>query len=234
MRLTILRAAAAPFAAAVLLMLSVSARAFTPDMAALEDPRLMERFPAGSIATRERADQAMREVEQAKKKMHELADYSRRRCQENFFVNSCIEDIRQAKIRQDRRFLAIESEARGVIRRDEARLEAERQAKRDRKAAQPPKRTEQKPPAQRINKNAAQKQAQVLQQKRMERTEQVQKRQAEQLERQKAAQEHRAKAEKRLQEREAKRLERERKIAERQKKNAERKAREKKRAARNE
>ncbi|MGN1209255.1 MAG: hypothetical protein ACI4SV_03040 [Duodenibacillus sp.] len=230
--MTSLRAAAAPLAAAVFVLLAVPARAFTPDMAALEDPRLMQRFPPGSIVTRERADQAMREVGQAKKKMHELADYSRRRCQENFFVNSCIEDVRQAKMRQDRRFLAIESEARAVIRRDEARLETERQAKRDLKAAQPPKRTELKPPAERVKKAAAQKQSQVLQQKRVERTEQVQKRQAEQIERQKAAQEQRAKAEQRLQEREAKRAERERKIAERQKKNAERKAREKKRAAR--
>lgn len=113
--------------------------AFDPDLAAIENQSLMQRFPKGSIVTRETADQALREVRAAKSKLKELVEYSKRRCNENIFVNSCVEDVRKAELRQSRRLQAIESEARRIVREDETRKEAARQKERDAKAAQPPK-----------------------------------------------------------------------------------------------
>lgn len=113
--------------------------AFDPDIGAIDNPALAERFPKGTITTRATADQAIKEVGAGKRRLKELADYSRRRCNENIFVNSCIEDVRKAELRQTRRLQAIESEARRVVREDETRKQAARQKERDRKAAQPPK-----------------------------------------------------------------------------------------------
>ena len=53
---------------------------------------------------------------------------------EIFFVNSCRDDVREARIRQERRLFQIEKEARGVIRSFNAKEEAARQAERDKKA----------------------------------------------------------------------------------------------------
>ena len=72
--------------------------AFDPDLAAIENQSLMQRFPKGSIVTRETADQALREVRAAKSKLKELVEYSKRRCNENIFVNSCVEDVRKAEL----------------------------------------------------------------------------------------------------------------------------------------
>lgn len=125
---------------------SFSCMAFDPDIAAIEDQALMKRFPQGSIATRETADQALKEVRFAKSKLKELAEFSKRRCNENFFVNSCIEDVRKAELRQSRRLQAIESEARRVVREDETRKESMRQQQRDAKAAKPPKQVNKRTP----------------------------------------------------------------------------------------
>ena len=118
---------------------TTQAFAFDPDLAAIENQALMQRFPKGSITTREAADQALREVRAAKSKLKELSEYSKRRCNENIFVNSCVEDVRKAELRQSRRLQAIESEARRIVREDETRKEAVRQKERDAKASQPPK-----------------------------------------------------------------------------------------------
>lgn len=118
---------------------ATSSFAFDPDFAAIEDPTLINRFPLGTITTRETADQALKELRSAKSKLKELAEFSKRRCNENFFVNSCIDDVRKAELRQSRRLQAIEAEARRVVREDETRKEAARQQQRDAKAAQPPK-----------------------------------------------------------------------------------------------
>ena len=118
---------------------ATQAFAFDPDLAAIENQALMQRFPKGSITTREAADQALREVRAAKSKLKELSEYSKRRCNENIFVNSCVEDVRKAELRQSRRLQAIESEARRIVREDETRKEAARQKERDAKAAKPPK-----------------------------------------------------------------------------------------------
>lgn len=194
--------------------------AFDPDIAAIEDMRVVERFPSGSIVSREKADRAMTEVSAAKTRMKELADYSTRRCQENFFVNDCVDKVRKARLRQERRFLAIETEARQVIRRDETRKEAERQKKRDEKslaAPKPPKTLKEprKPTA--TEADAAKNRAARVQ------------RRQEVLERQKAAEkkaakadENRAALEEKIRIRDAKRLEREKKLEERRRKNEER------------
>ena len=154
---------------------SISAFAFDPDIAAIEDQTVINRFPAGSIVTREKADRALDEVKRARSKMDELADYSTRRCSENFLVNHCIEQVRKAAMRQNRKFLAIETEARKFVRQDEARIEREKQAERDRKAAQPPNRIE---PAKGRPANAAQESAAKNRQARKQRIIEVEERQA--------------------------------------------------------
>lgn len=198
---------------------SISAFAFDPDIAAIEDQTVINRFPAGSIVTREKADRALDEVKRARSKMDELADYSARRCSENFLVNHCIEQVRKATMRQNRKFLAIETEARKFVRQDEARIEREKQAERDRKAAQPPNRIE---PAKGRPANAAQESAAKNRQARKQRIIEVEERQAAAL--QKASQEEvkRAKHEEKLKQQEVRRKQREAKLkaraAEREKK----------------
>lgn len=188
---------------------SISAFAFDPDIAAIEDQTVINRFPAGSIVTREKADRALDEVKRARSKMDELADYSTRRCGENFLVNHCIEQVRKATMRQNRKFLAIETEARKFVRQDEARIEREKQAERDRKAAQPPNRIE---PAKGRPANAAQESAAKNRQARKQRIIEVEERQAAAL--QKASQEEvkRAKHEEKLKQQEVRRKQREAKL----------------------
>lgn len=115
-----------------------SASAFDPDIASIEDPTVIERFPQTRISTVETAEQALKEVRAARSKMKELAEYSKRRCNENIFVNSCIEDVRKAEMRQERRLQAIETQARRIVREDETRRAQERQRQRDEKAAKAP------------------------------------------------------------------------------------------------
>ena len=105
-------------------LMSLSAAAFTPDLKALEDMTLVTRYPQGALVSRESAEHAL----------SEQADFAHRRCEENFFVNSCRDDVREARIRQERRLFQIEKEARGVIRSFNAKEEAARQAERDKKA----------------------------------------------------------------------------------------------------
>ena len=188
---------------------SISAFAFDPDIAAIEDQTVINRFPAGSIVTREKADRALDEVKRARSKMDELADYSTRRCGENFLVNHCIEQVRKATMRQNRKFLAIETEARKFVRQDEVRIEREKQAERDRKAAQPPNRIE---PAKGRPANAAQESAAKNRQARKQRIIEVEERQAAAL--QKASQEEvkRAKHEEKLKQQEVRRKQREAKL----------------------
>ena len=188
---------------------SISAFAFDPDIAAIEDQTVINRFPAGSIVTREKADRALDEVKRARSKMDELADYSTRRCSENFLVNHCIEQVRKATMRQNRKFLAIETEARKFVRQDEARIEREKQAERDRKAAQPPNSIE---PAKGRPANAAQESAAKNRQARKQRIIEVEERQAAAL--QKASQEEvkRAKHEEKLKQQEVRRKQREAKL----------------------
>ncbi len=112
--------------------------AFDPDFSAIEDSTLIDRYPSGSIVSRDQADLALTEVRRAKSRLNELAKYSTGRCQENFFVNSCIDDVRKARMRQEKRLMSIESEARAVIRKDKAQEEQRKQAERDRKAAAGP------------------------------------------------------------------------------------------------
>lgn len=114
-------------------LMSLSAAAFTPDLKALEDMTLVTRYPQGSLVSRESAEHALSEVKKAQSRLKEQADYAHRRCEENFFVNSCRDDVREARIRQERRLFQIEKEARGVIRSFNAKEEAARQAERDKR-----------------------------------------------------------------------------------------------------
>lgn len=115
-------------------LMSLSAAAFTPDLKALEDMTLVTRYPQGSLVSRESAEHALSEVKKAQSRLKEQADFAHRRCEENFFVNSCRDDVCEARIRQERRLFQIEKEARGVIRSFNAKEEAARQAERDKKA----------------------------------------------------------------------------------------------------
>ena len=191
---------ALPLAAA-----SFGALAFDPDLKAMEDGAIFERFPKGTISTRETADQALKEVRAAKSRLKELAEYSKRRCNENIFVNSCIEAVRKAELRQSRKLSAIETEARRVVREDETRKEAERQKKRDARAAQPPKPVKKATPR---SATSAQKNAQENREAYAKRTKALEERKAQAAE--KAAKEaaNRADYEKKLAEREKRRAER--------------------------
>lgn len=203
--------------AAFLLPVSLPALAFDPDLAAMEDPTLIQRFPAGTITTRETADQALKEVRTAQSRLKELAEYSKRRCNENIFVNSCIEDVRKAQLRQSRRLQAIESEARRVVREDNARKEEAKQAERDKKAAQPPKQVKKAQPK---SPTAAQKRAQETKEKHAKRMKALEDRNAEAQK--KAAEEakNRAAYEKKQADLEKRRAEREKALAKRAKQKA--------------
>ncbi len=198
--------------------------AFEPDIAAIEDMTVMERFPENSIATREKADEAVSQARAAKKRMNELVDYSTRRCQENFFVNRCIDNVRKAKLRQERRLLAVETEARGFIRQDETRKEQLRQRERDAKSAATPRKLK---PAQPRVQNDAARQAQKNKEMRAQRQKETAERQAEAARRAAQADAKRAAYEKKVKEREARRLERELKLKERQEKKAQKQAQKK-------
>lgn len=191
---------------------------FDPDIKGIENETIVERFPAGSLVTREKAQQALSEVQSAKKYMKELVDYSTRRCQENFFVNRCIDDVRKAKLRQERRFLAIETEARQFIRQDDAKREVQRQKERDAKSAAAPKKID---PAKPHVRSDTQKQtAQKTQAQQQKRVQDINKRQQQAQQKQAQESANRLAYEAKLKEREARRLEREKKLAERQKKKA--------------
>lgn len=119
---------------------SMTCAAFDPDLKAIEDLTLVEKYPAGSLADDPvKAERALLDIDTATQYLNKLSDYSWRRCGENFFVNSCREDVRKAKIRQEKRLYAIEVEAQRVIREDRTRHAQRKQAERDAKAATPPK-----------------------------------------------------------------------------------------------
>ncbi|HBZ58110.1 MAG TPA: hypothetical protein DEO49_03050 [Sutterella sp.] len=109
--------------------------AFSPDFKAIEDDLVPNRYPDGSIRSRSVAEQAVADVKQARTKLNEISDYSTRRCYSNFFVNSCIDDVRKAKMRQEARLRKVESQAKGFIHEDKHRIELRKQAERDRRAA---------------------------------------------------------------------------------------------------
>jgi hypothetical protein len=226
-------------------MLSVPAFAFTPDFKAIEDDLIPNRYPEGSIKTRQAADQAIADVKQARAKLNQLSDYSTRRCYSNFFVNSCIDDVRKAKMRQEARLKKVESQAKGFVHEDKHRIEVGKQAQRDRKAAE--KRSKQANPPRVVQPIPKESPHQPTSQKAIERSAQRQQRHAEALanapaeqaalenrnaekqakaaERARRAQERAAKQtqrhEKAVADQEKDRKEREERMKERQRKNAE-------------
>ena len=194
-------------------------------MMAQKNQALMQRFPKGSITTREAADQALREVRAAKSKLKELSEYSKRRCNENIFVNSCVEDVRKAELRQSRRLQAIESEARRIVREDETRKEAVRQKERDAKAAQPPKSVKKATPR---KPTEAQKNAQENKAAHAKRMKALEERQAEAEQKKAKEAKHRAEYDKKVAEREKRRADREKALEKRAKQKAKKEQEQKK------
>ena len=196
----------------ILAAMSAVAAAYTPNYAVLEDKTLMNRFPEGTTMSREAADQLLVDIRSARTKLKDEAEYADRRCAENFFTNSCREDVRQAKLRQESRLQALEVRAKTVVREDKARIEREKQKEREaKKAAGPQKRaakqagTKKKPEA----ANAT-----------------VQKRQADLEKRRARAEARKAKEAENLKAHEAKLAEREQRAARRAKAQADRAAKE--------
>ena len=196
----------------ILAAMSAVAAAYTPDYAVLEDKTLMNRFPEGTTMSREAADQLLADIRSARTKLKDESEYADRRCAENFFTNSCREDVRQAKLRQESRLQALEVRAKTVVREDKARIEREKQKEREaKKAAGPQKRaakqagTKKKPEA----TNAT-----------------VQKRQADLEKRRARAEARKAKEAENLKAHEAKLAEREQRAARRAKAQADRAAKE--------
>ena len=196
----------------ILAAMSAVVAAYTPNYAVLEDKTLMNRFPEGATMSREAADQLLTDIRSARTKLKDEAEYADRRCAENFFTNSCREDVRQAKLRQESRLQALEVRAKTVVREDKARIEREKQKEREaKKAAGPQKRaakqagTKKKPEA----ANAT-----------------VQKRQADLEKRRARAEARKAKEAENLKAHEAKLAEREQRAARRAKAQADRAAKE--------
>ena len=196
----------------ILAAMSAVAAAYTPNYAVLEDKTLMNRFPEGATMSREAADQLLTDIRSARTKLKDESEYADRRCAENFFTNSCREDVRQAKLRQESRLQALEVRAKTVVREDKARIEREKQKEREaKKAAGPQKRaakqagTKKKPEA----ANAT-----------------VQKRQADLEKRRARAEARKAKEAENLKAHEAKLAEREQRAARRAKAQADRAAKE--------
>lgn len=196
----------------ILAAMSAVAAAYTPNYAVLEDKTLMNRFPEGTTMSREAADQLLADIRSARTKLKDESEYADRRCAENFFTNSCREDVRQAKLRQESRLQALEVRAKTVVREDKARIEREKQKEREaKKAAGPQKRaakqagTKKKPEA----TNAT-----------------VQKRQADLEKRRARAEARKAKEAENLKAHEAKLAEREQRAARRAKAQADRAAKE--------
>ena len=206
-----------PILFALFMACATQAFAFDPDLAAIENQALMQRFPKGSITTREAADQALREVRAAKSKLKELSEYSKRRCNENIFVNSCVEDVRKAELRQSRRLQAIESEARRIVREDETGKEAARQKERDAKAAKPPKSVKKATPR---KPTEAQKNAQENKAAHAKRMKALEERQAEAEQKKAKEAKHRAEYDKKVAEREKRRADREKALEKRAKQKA--------------
>lgn len=133
-------------AGVALILGATSAMAFTPDLTKIEDKTLTNRYPEGVTLSREAADQLLVDVKAAKSRLADESEYADRRCQENFFVNSCREDVRRAKLRQESRLGSLERAANKVVREDKARIEREKQQAREaKKAAGPEKRAVRKP-----------------------------------------------------------------------------------------
>lgn len=110
-----------PFIVAwISLLLAAPSFAFDPDFQAIEDLSVPQKYPAGSIVTVTQAQQALDDVRKESEKLDVLLKYSSAHCAENFFVNSCRDDVRKAGVRQKRRLAAIETEADKVLRQAKA------------------------------------------------------------------------------------------------------------------
>lgn len=198
----------------ILAAMSAAAAAYTPDYAVLEDKTLMNRFPEGTTMSREAADQLLSDIRSARTKLKDEAEYADRRCAENFFTNSCREDVRQAKLRQESRLQALEVRAKTVVREDKARIEREKQKAREAKKAAGP---EKRPAKKAGTKTAPAATSQT-----------VQKRQADLEKRRARAEARKAKEAENLKAHEAKLAEREQRAARRAKAQADRAAKEQK------
>lgn len=113
--------------------------AFEPDMDAIRIPSLLERYPLGTIYTPQTAEEALDAVSRARSDSERYEKLSVGRCQENFLVNRCVDQIRRARLEAEKSFIAIEVEAKRVIREKNKADAAARQVERERKAAAGPR-----------------------------------------------------------------------------------------------
>lgn len=116
-----------------------SCLAFTPDLSEIESAWIAQKYPTGSIQTPDQARKALADCEKIRAYSQKLSDYSRNRCNETFFVNRCIDQVRQARQKSERHLLEIEVPAKKVLRVEQIREEKARQASRDARKAQGPK-----------------------------------------------------------------------------------------------
>ncbi|MCF0253393.1 MAG: hypothetical protein HUK26_03555 [Duodenibacillus sp.] len=121
-------------AAALAFVFALPAQAFDPDFARLEDPAIAERYPSGSIRGRKMADEALAAVRAETSRVNKLADAYAAKCVENFFVNRCVDDVRRARMRQLARVRSVESEARRVLRAEQAEADLAKERERTARA----------------------------------------------------------------------------------------------------
>jgi len=112
-------------------LLSASgAFAFSPDLEAIEARWVESKYPSGSIHGAENAQAALDEISRARDYSERLSTYSKRHCSRNFLVNRCVEKVRQARLRAERRFLAVEVEAKKIVRESKKSQAEKREAER--------------------------------------------------------------------------------------------------------
>lgn len=115
-----------------------SSFAFSPDIAGIESVWVDERYPVSAKWNPSEAERVLDEVAAARKYSEELTAYSKSRCLENFFANSCADDVRKARMRAEKRFLRIETQAKAIVREQKNRENEQRQRERDEKYAKGP------------------------------------------------------------------------------------------------
>lgn len=87
---------------------------------------LLERYPAGSIVSREQAEKALSEVEKGKRRIDAIFQRDEFECYDKFFTNMCIKDVKMARHKSWNQIKPIKIEADIFIRQDKVK---ERDAK---------------------------------------------------------------------------------------------------------
>lgn len=99
-----------------------------PLPAALSDHSISERWPAGSVTSREKAEAAINDADAAREKLNAAAKAGHDICIGRILVSGCWEDVRKAQFTIGKEIRRVELEAKDFIRAENAAKEKARQA----------------------------------------------------------------------------------------------------------